>query len=259
MAEKAFFQSGGHSLAGLIDLPQKLPAPAAILCHGYTNSKDDCPLFVDITKRLLDNGMIVFRFDQFGSGDSPGLFKDKLTSILVQNAQDALDFLAADARVDKSRIGMLGISTGGVLLTLMGNDPRIKATVMISPSFNLVREFAGERATLKDGYANLGCDPQTKKASTGQTKGELLMSKLFFDELPGLDDKAKVILRQMKNVLVLFGADDQLVKPLCGQEIIDLVGDPKELHLIPGAGHNCSKKPNEAVDLSVDWLARSLK
>lgn len=259
MTEKVTFKSGEHQLAGLIDLPEKLPAPGVILCHGYTNSKDDCPLFKDIRQRLLDNGIIVFRFDQFGSGESPGLFKDKLTSTLAQNAQDALDFFAKDARVVKENIGMLGISTGAVLLTLMGNDPKIKASVMISPTFNLVREFERERKTLReDGYADLGCDPQTNKAASGESKGELLISKQFFDELPGLDEKVKGILPGMKRVMVLFGADDQLVNPICGQEIYDLVMEPKELHLIPDAGHNCKKKPEETVNLSVNWLTKWL-
>ena len=179
---------------------------------------------------------------------------------MVKNSQDALEFLVKDKRVDKEKIGMLGISTGGVLLTLMGDDPRIKATVMISPSFNLVREFAKERETLRDdGYAILGYDPQTGKVATGEIKGEPLMPKNFFDELPRLDEKAKQVLARMKRVLVLFGTDDQLVNPVCGEEIIRLVKEPKELYLISDAGHNCARKVEEAVILSINWLKKWLK
>jgi|GEM_PF-3126687 len=259
--EKVHFESGGYRLAGIIDLPQRLPAPAVVLCHGYTNTKDDCPLFGDATKKLLENNIIVFRFDQYGSGNSPGRFKDKLMSILMQNANDALNFIAQDKRVKAEEIGMLGISTGGTLLTLMGDNYRLKASVMISPSFNLVREFARDKETLdeKTGYADLACDPQTKKPATGKTKGELLISKKFFEELPELNEIAKRVLPQMKNVMVLFGADDQLVSPLCGQEIINLVRKPRELHLIDGAGHNCKRKSEIAVNLAAGWLVKFLR
>ena len=259
-SEKVYFKSGENQLVGTIDLSEKLPAPVVVMCHGYTNHRDDCPLFKSLTQKLIDNNIIVFRFDQFGSGESPGLFKDKLTSILAQNAQDALDFIAKDKRIDPENIGMLGISTGGVLLTLMGNDPKIKASVMISPSFNLVREFEGERKTLgNNDYTSLGCDPQTGKAASGESKGELLISRHFFEELQDLDERAIKVVSEMKNVEVIFGDDDQLVHPICGQEIVDLASEPKELHLLPGAGHNCKKKPEEAVNLSVSWLTKYLK
>lgn len=256
MTQKVFFKSGKFQLCGIIDLPQNLPGPGIILCHGYTNTKNDCPLFKELTQKLLANGFAVFKFDQFGSGESPGLFKEKLTSILAQNAKDALEFFSKDKRIKE--IGMLGISTGGTLLTLMGNDPRIKSSVLISPSFNLVREFQSEKNKLKKGFAPLKEDPKTGKVATGETKGELLISKAFFDELPKLDEKAKTVLSEMKNVLIVFGSDDKLVNPICGREIFSLVKEPKKLFLLDNAGHNCVNKPNETINLSVSWFKKYL-
>jgi hypothetical protein len=58
------------------------------------------------------------------------------------------------------------------------------------------------------------------------------LPKIPEEQKSELDEKAKIVLRGMKNVSILFGADDQLVKPLCGQEIFDFVGEPKEFYHI---------------------------
>ncbi len=254
--EKIVFESDGKKLIGVIEYPEKTPAPAVVMLHGMTNNKDDCPLMRETTDMLLREGFIVFRFDQFGSGESPGLFKDKLMSILAKNGNDAVEFLSKNDKV--TDIGLWGISIGGVIITLMGNNPKVKSTALLSPSFSLVREFKRESDQPGE-YVPLAEDPKTNKVTTGKVKGEALLWRKFFDELPELDKKAQKVLSKMKKVLTIHGSDDLLVNPLCSIEIYNLVKEPRELHMIWGAGHNCKGAKQETIGIVKKWFVDHLK
>ena len=128
--EKVTFVSEGYELVGIKEIPEKVPTPGVILCHGFTNSKEDCPLINETAEMLLKEGFITFRFDFFGSGESPGLLKDKRISILEQNLKDCLDYFAQDERVES--IGLWGRSLGGTMVALCASDPRVFASVFAS-------------------------------------------------------------------------------------------------------------------------------
>lgn len=246
--EKVKFRSGKHELIGVLHIPEKTPAPAVILLHGLTNNKDDCPLFKEMIDGLK-NDFIVFRFDQFGSGESPGQLKDKMLSILAQNCSDAVDFLVKDKRVLK--IGVFGVSIGASVLTIIGDHPKIGCGVMISPQSKLVRDWERDFAQPGDYVKYAG-------AQTGKIKGEGVLSRAFFNELYELDKKIPNVLKKMKNIMICHGADDDIVPPLCATEVFNAVNNPKELHIIWGAGHNCKKAKEEVVEKSIKWFENFL-
>ena len=62
-------------LVGILHLPEKEGKfPAVIICHGFKGNKTQRK-FVGLGRELAKNGIVVLRFDFYGSGDSEGNFE----------------------------------------------------------------------------------------------------------------------------------------------------------------------------------------
>ena len=55
-------------------------------------------------------------------------------------------------------------------------------------------------------------------------------------------------------LLVASGAQDNLIPPSQGAKLFSLANEPKELHSLPGRGHNDSF--DDFAPLSIDWIGR---
>ncbi len=103
--------------------------------HGFMASKCQPPhrLFVQLAEALARLGIVSLRIDLPGRGDSEGDSIDLTVEGDLAAAQQAIDVLVAQPDVDSKRIGLVGISWGGVLAaTLAGRDLRVTATVLLS-------------------------------------------------------------------------------------------------------------------------------
>ena len=151
------FLSGGETVAAVLHLPERTPAPGVIMCHGFTGHKAETHrLFVHTARDFCHHGLAVLRFDFRGSGDSAGEFRDMTISREIADAQAGLGFLSARGEVDGERLGVLGLSMGGcVSACLAGRDDRVKALVLwaalahpgriferLLPSFGEVQQVA---------------------------------------------------------------------------------------------------------------------
>lgn len=126
------FQSAGETVAAVLHLPDRHPAPGVILCHGFTGHKAETHrLFVYAARDFARHGLAALRFDFRGSGDSDGEFHEMTISREIEDARTALDFLASRPEVDARRLGALGLSMGGcVAACLAGRDSRVRSLVL---------------------------------------------------------------------------------------------------------------------------------
>lgn len=167
--ERVIFNSAPKvSVVGYLLIPKdiKLPAPGVIALHGHGYGKDDIVgIWEDGTERtipdgyqkdfgvsLAKNGFVTFAIEQacFGERREPeDIAKDKYQSscrkvsfwamllgktvlgMRVWDVMRAIDYLETREEVDRSRIGAMGISGGG-MTTLFSSalDERIKAAVV---------------------------------------------------------------------------------------------------------------------------------
>ena len=111
----------GVRLAGTFTRPQSGRRTAAVLLIPGSGSHDrDEQLcghrpFLVLANHLTRAGIAVLRLDDRGVGGSTG-DKDQCThDDLLQDVRLALDFLAAQAGIDATRIGLIGHSEGAVL------------------------------------------------------------------------------------------------------------------------------------------------
>lgn len=112
-------------------LPQKTPAPAVLLAHGFGGTKAD----LDSSARTLARrGYVVLTYTARGFGLSGGLIHLDAPDYEVHDASLLVTYLSGLPQVShkngKAQIAVAGSSYGGALaLLLAGTDPRIQAVV----------------------------------------------------------------------------------------------------------------------------------
>ena len=129
--EVSFTSRDGTRLAGwFIPAAAKGRSPAIVLSHGWGRSRAELLPHADLLHRA---GFAVLAFDYRHRGESGG---DTITMGLRErdDLRAALDLLAARSEVDVERIGVFGMSMGGVIAILVAaDDERVRALVAEAP------------------------------------------------------------------------------------------------------------------------------
>ncbi len=105
----------GLTLRGRIDCPERVPAPAVILFHGFAGDIGSRPgeIYQRITEMLVQAGQIVVRFDFNGHGKSDGDFSKMDPFNELEDAFAVLDYVRTLDFV--AGVSVLGHSQGGVI------------------------------------------------------------------------------------------------------------------------------------------------
>jgi dienelactone hydrolase len=240
------FQSGDDHIFGVLHVPDEMPAPGLIMCHGFTGHKAEAHrLFVEAGRDFTTHGLAVLRFDFRGSGDSGGDFRDMTVSREIEDAIAALDFLSTRPEVQASRLGVLGLSLGGcVAACLAGRDDRVRALTLWAAVAHASR--------LAD---HLGPELQGDAFDlNGWAVGRGLL-----DDIAGLDPLAEVS-KYAGPSLVVHGTDDESVPASDASDYRLALGGRCTLHLMEGADHVFSSLPftTEAIDVSRSFMVQAL-
>jgi pimeloyl-ACP methyl ester carboxylesterase len=164
----------GDGLAGVVILPGFGPTDRNGL---YQPGRPADPLYRDLSTALVEGGMVTFRYDKRGTGQSvlppgePLAFED-----MVADAAAAVSFVAERAEVDPERIAVVGHEEGGlVAMDLASSDPRLAGIVLVSvPGRPLVEVVA-------DDFRNSGHGEDVEDLRT------VVTSLLAGEELPEPD------------------------------------------------------------------------
>ena len=111
-------------------LPEKLPAPAILIAHGFGGNKNSERF---LAEELVRNGYVALTYSARGFGNSTGLITMNAPDKEVADASKLLDYLATRSEVAKNNsgellVGATGGSYGGALsLMLAASDKRVKA------------------------------------------------------------------------------------------------------------------------------------
>jgi dienelactone hydrolase len=130
--------SDGVPIAGTLYLPSRRPAPAVILVHMQTRSRDD---WQGVAVHLADAGIAALAIDLRGHGAS-GTSADASRGTAEELARGALDVQAARAylatRPDiADRVGIAGASIGANLaIAVASNDRTIRSLALLSPGLD---------------------------------------------------------------------------------------------------------------------------
>ena len=217
-----------------------------MLCHGFPS---DPPLpdtpnrgYQQLADRLAaDTGWVVLTFSFRGTSESTGNFS---LGGWLADLKVATDTLLMTPGVDG--VWLCGFAAGGALaLCAAGEDPRVRGVA----AFSAQADFA-DRAS-------------DARRFVAQARSVGVISDPSFP--PDLDAWARE-LREIKPlnlvakipprpVLLVHGANDEVVSVLDARALADAAFAQVELRVLPGAGHRLRNDPR-AIALLIVWLDR---
>lgn len=184
---------------------------------------------------LTPAGFDVVAYDSRGHGDSEG---DRCTYGFYEKR----DLQRVVDQAGDDRVILMGHSLGAaVALQAAAIDPRVKAVVAAS-SFSDLRTIASERAF---GFPAWSLGPAFARAERD--------GKFVVDDVSPVKAAAQITVP----VLLVHGVNDRDTLPIHSQRIYEALRAPKQLILVPGAGHNDVLQAN-VWDQIAAWLSASL-
>jgi dienelactone hydrolase len=243
--QKHAFPYQGGNLQVYYHLPVgEGPFPAIVFTQGNDEIKEAMTKWAEYATR---RGMVVFNGDPPGWGES-GLSGTRFRSQadLRAYARIAVDFLQSRPEVDGDKIGIFGISYGGLTsLYCAGLEPRIVAAGGLGGPF-------------------LDVNQNRREALAAQRRKSHKISGAKSDEehsqiMDSLDSEA--VLAQVKcPALVIHGADDLLVNGIeSNRQLAEAISGPVTARVMEGGDHMCSQFLKEGlVDEIFDWFSEQL-
>lgn len=180
--EEIFFENKTDKilLAGTFTVPDSAGTfPTVILTAGSgPNDRDETILghkpFLVIADHLTRNGFAVLRYDKRGVGQSKGDFARATVQDFTADAESAINYLKTRKEVNKSAIGLIGHSEGGMVVPMVASKNRsVKFIVLLAAPGIKGMEIVLEQNRL--GLAALNMEPENLDKSLK------LINELLYD------------------------------------------------------------------------------
>ena len=133
--EEGFFFSGSTRLSYALDIPVDGLPPYPMVVFGHDSGPNTKNEEKDWARRLVENRVAVFRFDKRGVGDSDGVYRRGFVDfeLVSGDLMAAVDFVFQDARVDQTRIGLMGSSRAGWVIPMVATrSEHVAFTILLS-------------------------------------------------------------------------------------------------------------------------------
>ena len=276
------FKSDGLTLNGVVAMPEGVAPgekrPAFLVLHGFGsthnagNVKTPCAM-------LNKLGYATLRFDMRGCGDSEGEKGRLICLEQVEDARNALTFLAGEPGIDPERIGVMGSSFGAaVAVYTAGVDKRFAACVSASGWGNGETKFRGQHAGPGEyeRFLKMLEDGKRHRERTGQSmmvsrydivpipehlRGHVLeksVMQMHVETAQGMFDfRAENVIGDIspRPCLLLHSAVDSVTPTQQSIDMFARAKSPTELHLFSGTDHFMFAEGNARVHQTVTaWL-----
>ena len=126
-------------LAGTLTMPEQAGTyPAVVLISGSGAQNRDEELmghkpFLVLSDYLTKNGIAVLRFDDRGTAASTGNFGSATSVDFATDVASAVQYLQSRPEIDKSKIGLIGHSEGGIIAPMVAaNSDDIDFIVLLA-------------------------------------------------------------------------------------------------------------------------------
>ncbi|HLT07019.1 MAG TPA: alpha/beta fold hydrolase [Cyclobacteriaceae bacterium] len=146
--ETSFVNTAGQlKLVGTVTKPKGTgPFPAVVLVSGSGPQNrngellDHQPFWV-LADHLTKNGIVVFRYDERGVGESEGDFSQATSYDLKGDANDAIAHLRKFPFVDQVKVGAIGHSEGGMIGWMLAAENAIDFLVALAAPVLPIDQF----------------------------------------------------------------------------------------------------------------------
>ena len=213
------------------------PRRPAVICMHILDGNDELMRMTCST--LASHGIpaIAFKLPYYGErgpaggprvlADNPKLFLDALTQGMG-DIRRTVDLLASRPEIDPERIGIMGISLGGIVAgTAAGTDPRLNRVMLILSGGDLLAIIHHARET-RDLSRLIGRLSPDDRAHVEQT----------IAAVDPLRHAAALRLRAIGGrVLMVNAAQDEVVPRACTEKLADALGIRNKVTWLDGLGH----------------------
>jgi len=111
------------NLAGMLFIPDgEGPFPAVVIIHGSRESYRDRNWYLTLSSYMQKNGVAVLLPDKRGCEKSEGDWRTSSFEDLATDTLAAVDFMKSQDIVEVSRIGIIGMSQGGIILPIAASQ-----------------------------------------------------------------------------------------------------------------------------------------
>ncbi len=238
-----------EKLVGIETAPsiEKERYPTVLLVHGFGATKSEHGLFDGLAMYLAEHGMLTYRFDFSGCGESGGDFSNTSLSKCKLDLSNVLNFVKKQAKVDSSKIGVIGYSFGALAVTALA--PGVEGLVFVSTS-----PYAEPvLAKLFDSGYHPNAVSQRRSSRGFMVR---LMPHFWKDlkqyQIPKLMAKITI------PTLFIHGSDDGTVPVSEMEAYFKHTNEPKERIIIEGADHGLRPHRDKMYKIVVDWFKKYL-
>jgi dienelactone hydrolase len=225
----------GTTLPGYLRKPaQARKAPLVILLPGADSTKEE---LYDQAEHLVRRGVAAFPFD--GPGHGLVSFHLKLRPDEEVAVSAVLDHLLRREDLDPTRVGVLGISYGGLFaIRSAAIDHRVKAAVSMSSWYSPAGRYARQEPLSQSGLRQyMGDDPAAVQDAI---------------TVEGYAERVHV------PVLQIYGGQDPASPPEQAERTAGELKGPNELVVFQEGVHVANNVPYRSRTLAADWLVRQL-
>ena len=233
ICEDVPFKGAGVDLRGWRCRGAGVRRGTVVYLHGIADNRGSA---VGIVRRFTQRGFDVIAYDSRAHGESGG-------SACTYGFFEKQDLRLVLDTIQPGPIVLMGTSLGAaVALQEAGQDDRV-AAVVAAETFADLRTVAIERAPF---FFTMGTIERAFEVA--ESEGH------FKIEAVSPEAAARTI---GAPVLLIHGSTDHETPPEHSRRVFDALHDPKQLILVPGAGHNQSLRGEVWQDID-RWIDRAL-
>jgi dienelactone hydrolase len=235
------------------------PGRPAVICLHILDGNDVLTDMVCSTLAARGIPAIAFKMPYYGErglpegpiamARNPKLFAGAIEQTGA-DVRRTFDLLASRDEVDPRKIGITGISLGGIVAaSSAGGEPRIHRAALLMAGGDVLSiiHFARETAPLSETIKALPADERA--ALEGKIKD---LDPLKF--APALRDRA-----QKGFVLMINAAEDEVIPKKCTEKLADALAIPDKILWLDGLGHySAAAEMPFALKTTADFFARDL-
>ncbi|MDQ5826478.1 MAG: alpha/beta fold hydrolase [Chloroflexota bacterium] len=247
------FENEGEKLYGFLVRPEGPgPYPAVALFDGMGGSSHGPRrMFAQLCRLLAAEGLAALRFSFRGNGDSEGDYKDVTVERELSDARRSLQFLVQQPGVDASRLGLVGMSLGGLIAAgTAGTHNNVRGIVLWSAVAH-----NGERAN-----SRLTPEQRVQLDTLGYyDNGGFAQNRTYHEQLVAMNG-VEMLAPYEGPALIIHGTEDTAVPIDDAYLYKEALGERAELVVIEGANHIFSRLDWEqtVLESTVAFLRKHL-
>lgn len=237
MEDVVTISSAAGPFIGTLATPAGDPAPAVLLLHGFTGSRNELPtdavpegIFARTAARLAEAGYASLRIDFRGSGESTSelSYADTTFEGQVADALAALDYLAGSDKVAGDDLFIIGWSQGGLVATAAAGRSDIPDAVALWAAVADPEQTYGDLLGAEVMTAGMAAAADEAVTAALPWGAEVALKGGFFDGIESYDPTGEIA-GYAGPLLVAQGSLDTTVLPVSADLLIAAHEGPEEL------------------------------